>query len=693
MESFRSEIENPIVHKDIIELGKKIAAFRNHEMDEDRFKSLRLARGVYGQRQEGVQMVRIKIPYGRMTAKQLVRVANVSDEYSKGNLHITTRQDFQIHYVSLDRTPELWAELEKDSITLREACGNTVRNVTASIYAGVDKNEPFDVSPYAQAVFEYFLRNPVCNEMGRKIKLAFSSSSEDAGISFVHDIGYLPVIKNGERGFKILVAGGIGSQPQLAKPVSEFLHEDKIIPFTESVLRVFDKYGERNRRNKARLKYLVAEIGLDAFLELIEKENKSLSVQSYKINRTIPEVKTPEIVRYQLSDQEQVEFDKWVSINTYEQKQEGYYSVGIPVKNGDIRSDKARDLAKVIEKYTGDDTRLTASQSILLRFVPKENLPTLYKALKSLDLVQIGFHKINDIVTCPGTDTCNLGIASSMGLGAKLKEVVEQEYADLIGTTDLSIKISGCMNACGQHTIGNIGFQGMTIKSGKLIAPATQILLGGGILGNGEGRFADKLLKVPSKRTPDVLRWILSDYKSNKTEGQEFLAYYDEKGSDYFYQALKHYGEVDNLEPSDFIDWGNEEEYKMEIGVGECAGVAVDLVLTLIAEGDEKITFAEENLELGNYADSIYQAYAATINAGKALLLTAKAKTNSHASIIAAFDEQFPQFEADFGVKYAELVNQISDNEPTETFANIYLSKAKSISSWIKKTRENQINE
>lgn len=693
MESFRSEIENPIVHKDIIELGQKIAAFHNHEMDEDRFKSLRLARGVYGQRQEGVQMVRIKIPYGRTTAKQLVRMANVSDEYSRGNLHITTRQDIQVHYVSLDRTPELWAELEKDSITLREACGNTVRNVTASIYAGVDKNEPFDVSPYAQAVFEYFLRNPVCNEMGRKVKLAFSSSSEDAGISFVHDIGYLPVIKDGERGFKIVVAGGIGSQPHLAKPVYEFLHEDRIIPFTESVLRVFDKHGERNRRNKARLKYLVAQISLDGFMELIEKEQKALSVQSFKIDRTTPEVKSPAIYNYDLSVEEQEAFDKWVSINAYEQKQEGLFSVGIPIKNGDISSDRARELAKVIEKYTGDDTRLTASQSILLRFVPKENLPALYHVLKSLDLVQIGFHQINDIVTCPGTDTCNLGIASSMGLGAKLKEVVEQEFSDLIGTTNLSIKISGCMNACGQHTIGNIGFQGMTIKSGKLIAPATQVLLGGGILGDGDGRFADKVLKVPSKRTDDVLRWILSDFKANRAEGQEFLAYYDEKGSDYFYQALKHFGETDNLQPSDFIDWGNEEEYKMEIGVGECAGVAVDLVLTLIAEGDEKITFAEENLELGNYADSIYQAYASNVNAAKALLLTVKAKTNSHASIIGAFDDKFPQFEADFGVKYADLVNQISGNEPNETFANIYLSKAKSISSWVKKTREEQINE
>ncbi len=691
MESFRSEIENPIVHKDILELATKIAAFKNHEMDEDRFKSLRLARGVYGQRQEGVQMIRIKIPYGKLSAKQLVRIADVSDEYSRGNLHITTRQDIQIHYVSLDRTPELWSELEKDSITLREACGNTVRNVTASVYSGIDVNEPFDVSPYAQAVFEYFLRNPVCNEMGRKIKFAFSSSNEDAGISFVHDIGYLPKIKDGKRGFKIVIGGGIGSQPYLAHPVFDFLHEDEIIPFTESVLRVFDRYGERNRRNKARLKYLIADIGVEAFLELIEKERKALSTHSFKINTAISEIVLPSITPFALTSEDQKAFETWKKINTYAQKQAGLFAVGIPIQNGDISSKKARLLAKVIETFTGNDTRLTASQSILLRHVPEQNLPALYNALKELELVQVGFHKVNDIVTCPGTDTCNLGIASSMGLGSKLKQVIEQEFPDVIENEDLSIKISGCMNACGQHTIGNIGFQGMTIKSGKLIAPATQVLLGGGILGNGEGRFADKVLKVPSKRTPDVLRWLLNDFKANKESGQQFLSYYDVKGSDYFYQALKHFGDTDNLQPSDFIDWGNTEEYEMAIGVGECAGVAVDLVLTLIAEGEEKITFAEENLEGGNYSDSIYQAYAAAINAGKALLLTAKAKTNSHASIIDGFDGHFAQFEADFGITFQKAINQINQNEPSKAFATAYIAQAKAITTWVKTTREEQL--
>ena len=238
MQSFRSEIENPIVEKDIIDLEKKISLYYEGKIDEERFRSLRLARGVYGQRQFGVQMIRIKLPYGKVTSEQLHRISDVSDEYSRGRLHITTRQDIQIHHVSLDRTPELWVQLEKDDITLREACGNTVRNVTASETAGIDINEPFDVSPYAQALFEFFLRNPVCQEMGRKFKISFSGNEEDTALSFIHDLGFIAKLKDGKKGFKVMLAGGLGSQAILAKTLFEFISEEKIIPLTEAVLRV-----------------------------------------------------------------------------------------------------------------------------------------------------------------------------------------------------------------------------------------------------------------------------------------------------------------------------------------------------------------------------------------------------------------------------------------------------------------------
>ena len=256
MQSFRTELENPVVQKEIFDLERKIKLYRDGSIDEEKFRSLRLARGVYGQRQLGVQMVRIKLPFGRLTAKQLLRIANISDEYSTGNLHLTTRQDIQIHFVSLDKTPELWAKLAEDNITLREACGNTVRNITASSVAGIDPKEPFDVSPYAYETFGYFLRNPICQEMGRKFKIAFSSSEEDTNYTFIHDVGLIPKIKYEDgkevRGFKVVIGGGLGSQPHHAKLAYEFLHEDSIIPFIEGIVRVFDRHGERTNRNRAR---------------------------------------------------------------------------------------------------------------------------------------------------------------------------------------------------------------------------------------------------------------------------------------------------------------------------------------------------------------------------------------------------------------------------------------------------------
>ena len=280
MQSFRTEIENPIVAKDIIELDRKIQLFYEGKIDEERFRSLRLARGVYGQRQFGVQMIRIKLPYGKLTSEQLHRIANVSDEYSRGRLHITTRQDIQIHHVDLNRTPQLWADLEKDEVTLREACGNTVRNVTASETAGIDVNEPFDVSPYADAVFKFFLRNPICQEMGRKFKVSFSSSDEDTGLSYMHDLGFIAKTENGVRGFKVMLGGGLGSQPRHADELYGFLPSDKIIPVMEGVLRIFDRHGERRSRAKARIKFLIKDISLEAFKKLVEEEQNAIEFKS-----------------------------------------------------------------------------------------------------------------------------------------------------------------------------------------------------------------------------------------------------------------------------------------------------------------------------------------------------------------------------------------------------------------------------
>ena len=643
MQSFRSEIENPIVERDIIDLEKKIQQFYNGEIDEARFRSLRLARGVYGQRQFGVQMIRIKLPYGKVTSEQLHRIANVSDEYSRGRLHITTRQDIQIHHVSLDRTPELWAELEKDDITLREACGNAVRNVTASETAGIDKDEPFDVSPYAHAVFEFFLRNPICQELGRKFKISFSGTDEDTALSFMHDLGFIAKIKDGVIGFKVMVAGGLGSQARLANTMFEFIEADKIIPITEAVLRVFDRYGERSKRAKARLKFLIKDIGFEAFIKLVEEEQKALSVTSFPIDISnfdnsinISKVEIPSV---EINDKEA--FEAWKASNVIDQKQEGLSAIGIKVHLGDFYTDKARILANLIKNYAGNEIRLTLRQNILIRHVKNELLPFFYNELSKLGFATIGYNSTLDITSCPGTDTCNLGIASSTGISVELERVLKTEFPQYANNKDITIKISGCMNSCGQHTMAHIGFQGMSIRAGKLVAPALQVLLGGSVLGDGKGRIADKVLKIPSKRGPNALRSILNDYQANVSFDESFINYYDRQGERYFYNLLKPLADTTNLEQSDFIDWGSEQAYEKAVGVGECAGVVIDLIATLLLESEEKLENASESLKLNQFSDSIYYTYSSIVNTAKALLTSEGKKTNTHDGIISQFDTFF----------------------------------------------------
>jgi sulfite reductase (ferredoxin) len=693
MESFRTEIENPIVQKDIIDLERKIRLFKEGKIDDERFRSLRLARGVYGQRQEGVQMIRIKLPFGKVSSEQLVRITKVSDEYSTGRLHITTRQDIQIHYVSLDRTPELWANLEKDDITLREACGNTVRNITASENAGIDPEEPFDVSPYAHALFQFFLRNPVCQEMGRKFKMSFSSSDKDTALSYLHDLGFIPKIVNGERGFKVMLGGGLGSQPSHAELLSEFVPVNQIIPMTEGVLRIFDRYGERAKRLKARMKFLIKEIGRDEFLRLVEEEKKALSYQTVEIDTTAFEgpIPAPALEVPKVTIEDVAAYEAWKKSNVIAQKQAGYVAIGIKVALGDFYTDKARALAHLIKNYGANELRFTLRQDILIRNIKEENLPFFYQELAKLDFVTLGYNTINDVTACPGTDTCNLGIASSTGIAVELERVLATEYPQYSNNQEITIKISGCMNACGQHNMAEIGFQGMSINSGKLVAPALQVLLGGGNLGNGQGRFSDKVIKIPSRRGPEALRLILNDFQAN-ANGQSFLNYYDAKGEKYFYEFLKPLADVTNLTEADFVDWGNADNYVKAVGVGECAGVVIDLVATLMVEAKDKLTFSQEALNDQKWSDSIYLTYAGFVNAAKALLLAEKQKTNHHAGIIDLFDTVFVETNTiPLATTFKEVVYQIKDNEPSEAFAKNYLEQAIAFFATIEEYREKDL--
>ena len=680
MESFRTEIENPIVQKDIIDLERKIALFKDGKIDDERFRSLRLARGVYGQRQEGVQMIRIKLPFGKVTSEQLLRISKVSDEYSTGRLHITTRQDIQIHYVSLDRTPQLWAELEKDAITLREACGNTVRNITASENAGIDLEEPFDVSPYAHAMFQFFLRNPVCQEMGRKFKMSFSSSDKDTALSYLHDLGFIPKIVNGEKGFKVMLGGGLGSQPHHAELLSEFIPVNQIIPTTEGVLRIFDRFGERAKRLKARMKFLIKDIGRDEFLKLVDEEKKALSHQTVEIDTTAFEapIAEPLLIAPKVEIEYIAAFETWKKSNVIQQKQAGYVAIGIKIVLGDFYTDKARALAELIKNYAANELRFSLRQDILIRNVKEEYLPFFFQELSKLDFVALGYNSISDITACPGTDTCNLGIASSTGIAVELERVLNTEYPQYANNQEITIKISGCMNACGQHNMAEIGFQGMSINSGKLVAPALQVLLGGGNLGNGNGRFSDKVIKIPSRRGPDALRFILNDFEAN-ANGLSFLDYYDAKGEKYFYEFLKPLADLTNLTEADFVDWGNADNYIKAVGVGECAGVVIDLVATLLLEAKDKLTFAKEAFDDQNWSDAIYLAYAGFVNGAKAILLAENQKTNNHAGIVDLFDTVFIETKKiELNSSLKDLVYQINKNESSEAFAKQYIQEAAS---------------
>jgi sulfite reductase (ferredoxin) len=710
MQSFRTELEKfpiklgqALVEKDIIELERKIREFHEGKIPEEKFRSLRLARGVYGQRQPGVQMVRIKLPYGKMTLAQWKRIADVSDKYSTGNLHLTTRQDIQIHFVSLDRTPEMWNELEKDSVTIREACGNTVRNITASDMAGIDPDEPFDVTPYAYAMFEYFLRKPVCQEMGRKFKIAFSSSEKDMALIFMHDLGAIPRLREIEgklvRGFKVMVGGGLGAQPHLAITTHEFLEEDLLIPYLEAVLRVFDRHGERVSRHKARIKFLIQKIGIDAFNELVMAEQKALTHQRYKIagsqesavGRQIPTGKS-RITYPVFRILNPYQFELWKKTNVYQQKQEGFVAVYVRVPNGNIGSEVSRRLIEKLKDIIADDVRITINQGLQFRFVNPEFLEYIYSVLEEEGFAAAGFGSVADITACPGTDTCNLGISNSTGTALVLSQVIEEEYPEFLYNKEITVKISGCMNSCGQHSIASIGFHGSSLKANGQVLPALQVSIGGGIVGSGEGRIADKVIKVPGKRGPDVVRTILNDYKTNAQNGELFLHYSRRKGERYYYELLKPLASLETLRAEDYIDWGQEEKFATAIGVGECAGVVIDLVATLILEADEKLELSQECLNSKAWADGIYHAYAAFVNAAKALLLQQGVQCNTQAGILKDFDTHFVQKGLCTNYSsFKETVLKMNEAKPSETFALFYLQQAKDFIVFARQWREQAV--
>ena len=678
---------------DIAELTARIYAYQRGKEDEDRFKHYRLTRGVYGQRQVGVHMFRTKIPFGHITPSQLIALANISEKYTNGRLHITTRQNIQMHYVKLNDSPAIWQELVDAGMTAREACGNTVRNLTASPLAGVDPEELFDVSPYVYASFDYFLRNPICQEMGRKIKPAFSSSDRDSAFTYFHDFGFIPRLKEGRKGFKVVVGGGLGAVSMVAHTAFEFLPADQIIPFMEAAIRVFDRYGEREKRMKARMKFLIKDLGFERFMELVHEEWPAIANKSYDVDESllpklgeIPEDNFPPV-----QPVDQLVYAEWCKTNVLAQKQDGYHAVAIRIPLGNLEAEQARLLAEVIRKYASDDIRLSVQQGMVLRYVPPTALPHLFNGLYNLDLGLPGYDTTADITACPGTDTCALGVTNSTGLAQVLEQLVRDEYPDMVTEDDVRIKISGCMNACGQHMAANIGFHGSSIRVGDRIAPAMQVVVGGGIAPDGRGFIAQKVIKVPTRRVPDVIRILFEDYRTNADEGEYYNDYAERQGKRYFYGLLKGLGDTSDISDDEFYDWGQDEEYKQEIGVGECAGVSLDVIGAILNDANEKLKSAAVSLQAEAPADAGYHAYTAMITAAKALLLSEDQKCNTHIGILndfqEVFGERFPEIE-----NFKDYVLRIKNTEPTTEFASTYIADAQTFVTRAIATRERQLD-
>ncbi|MDE2724895.1 MAG: nitrite/sulfite reductase, partial [Gemmatimonadota bacterium] len=561
------------------------------QIDDRVFAETRLRRGVYGQRYDNGQrfdgqvtkplhypsddllkgpdtvwdapgMQRIKIPYGGLTTDQMDVLADIAEEYSDGILHITTRQDIQIHYVHIEDTPDLMRRLAAVGITTREACGNSIRNVTACPLSGVCHTETFDVTPYSHALANFLLGHPECQDCGRKFKIAFSGCAQEAcGLTSMHDMGMIARIKDGKRGFETYVGGGLGAVPHQAKLYSEFLPPEELLPTAQAICRVFARLGEKTNRARARIKFLVAKLGIEEFSRLVEEERKILpedpawtayldDLDSYgeeplKIAAPLNGVARSEA------------FDAWAETNIYKQRQEGYVVATICLPLGDITSDQMRNLADIARKYVKDTIRATVEQNIILRWVSESDIVSLYNDLCELELAEPGAGTIVDVTACPGTDTCKLGISSSRGLAAELRTQLAQQNLQLDDAIkNFRIKISGCFNSCGQHHVADLGFYGNSRKINGYTVPHFQVVLGGQWTENAAS-YGLAMGAIPSKNIPAVIERITDNYVENREKDESFQAYIQRIGKKDVKDLLQGLTQVPmhEIDPSYYTDW------------------------------------------------------------------------------------------------------------------------------------------
>ena len=632
------------------------------KVDDKLFAETRLRRGVYGQRYDNGQrhdgvaqraleyppalfkgpdtvwdapgMVRIKIPYGGMNPVQMEVLADLAEEYSDAICHITTRQDIQLHYVHIEDTPDLMRRLAAVDITTREACGNSVRNVTACPIAGVCREEVFDVTPYADASFRFLLGHPDVQDFGRKFKIAFSGCRDNAcALVTIHDLGFIAAVRQVDgksvRGFEVFVGGGLGAVPYEAKVLEEFVLEQEILPLSQAVARVYARLGEKRNRNRARIKFLVDKLGIDEFRRLVREERAVLPpdpawtdwLEKLPGYKEVP-VRPASTTTAGIGD---ADFEAWRATNIYPQRQPGYVVATIALPLGDLTSWQMRQLADIARRYVGEAVRTTVEQNIVLRWVPAADVAALFLDLKAAGLAQPGAGTIVDVTSCPGTDTCKLGIASSRGLAGELKQRLANQFANLDQSVkDLRIKVSGCFNSCGQHHLADLGFYGVSRKSGSRTVPHFRVVLGGQWAGNA-GAYGLAIGVVPSKRIPDFVDQLTKKYLNDRRPGEGFREFVQRVGKKDLKALIDRLAVIPpyEMDRTLYSDWRDPREFTLnDIGTGECAGEVVSL-MDFDLQGAERFYFeAQLHFDAGEYEKADQSAYRAMLTAAKGLVRT-----------------------------------------------------------------------
>ncbi|MBI2083701.1 MAG: nitrite/sulfite reductase [Deltaproteobacteria bacterium] len=640
------EIRDEIDHYE-----ETVKKFRAGEIGPDSFQRFRLQHGIYGQRQEGVQMVRIKIPLGRLNADQLECIADLAETIAHNNAHLTTRQDIQIHYVKLENTIDMMRRLASVGLTTREACGNTVRNVTASPSAGVDPKEAFDVTPYAHALAYHLLRNPINQNLPRKFKVAFDGGGVMTALPLIHDIGLIATMRGNRRGFEVYVGGGLGSYPVVSKKFYDFMPVEDLLRFAESILRVFDRYGERKIRAKARMKFLIEKFGFEKFCQLVKEEMKEVELpqeaNDYLKRLSDWEESPPQppslSKRGVPSEAGGGDFLEWKKTNITPQKQAGYSMVEIRLTTGDMNPAQMRSLADILRRYAGGKVRTIVHQNLLIRWIRDQDLPALYEELAAIGMVKKDAQTIYDVTACPGTDTCRLGIASSMGLARVIESRLYQEDGKITSLArDLRIKISGCPNSCGQHHIANIGFYGGAIPVNGHTVPAFQLMLGGNF--GRETVIATPICQIPSKNVPDAVISLVRYFAENQKGRESFNEFYKRMGKEKVIQLLDPLLKILSYteKPDFYVDWEDQKEFALQKGViGECAGQMKEDIPPKVADGDPLLEMAKAHREHRQYESVAHKAYEAIVKAANGLLYLKLVSTFNDIETTHEFENQF----------------------------------------------------